>query len=68
MWSPGLTNDKHTMHETLPRPARLTFAFLEGLDRGNSWFIFSGVFQEKVEIRLCRATLVTEGVHRAPSL
>ena len=27
-----------------------------------------GTFQEKVEISLCRAVLVTEGVHHAPSL
>ena len=28
----------------------------------------SGVFQKKAEISVCRAMLVTEGVHRAPLL
>ena len=67
MWSPCLTNDKHPIHETLPRPSRLTFAFLGGARLGEK-FGYSGVFQEKAEISLCRAMLVTEGVHRAPSL
>ena len=67
MWSPCLTNDKHTIHEILPRPSRLTFAFLGGARLGET-LAYSGVFQEKAEISLCRAMLVTEGVHRAPSL
>ena len=60
-------NDKHPIHETLPRPSRLTFAFLGGARLGGK-FSIGGVFQEKAEISLCRAMLVTEGVHRAPSL
>ena len=67
MWSPCLTNDKHTIHEILPRPSRLTFAFLGGARLGKK-VLNGGVFQEKAEISLCRAMLVTEGVHRAPSL
>ena len=70
MWSPCyacLTNDKHTIHEALPRPSRLTFAFLGGARLGKK-LAYSGVFQEKAEISLCRAMLVTEGVHRVPSL
>ena len=67
MWSPCFTNDKHTIHEILPRPSRLTFAFLGGARLGKK-LVYSGVFQEKAEISLCRAMLVTEGVHRAPSL
>ena len=67
MWSPCLTNDKHTIHEILPRPSRLTFAFLGGARLGKK-LRYSRVFQEKAEISLCRAMLVTEGVHRAPSL
>ena len=67
MWSPCLTNDKHTIHEILPRPSRLTFAFLGGARLGEQ--LANGLFfQEKVEISLCRAMLVTEGVHRTPSL
>ena len=62
-----LMNDKHPVHEILPRPSRLTFAFLGGARLGKK-FIYSGIFQEKAEISLCRALLVTEGVHRAPSL
>ena len=49
---------------TRPRP---TFAFLGGARLGKK-LPYSGVFQEKAEISLCRAMLVTEGVHRAPSL
>ena len=38
-----------------------------GARLGGKW-ANDGVFQEKAEISLCRAMLVTEGVHRAPSL
>ena len=69
MWSPCLTNDKHTIHEILPRPSRPTFAFLGGARLGKT-LLNDGVFQEKAEISTSvpRAMLVTEGVHRAPSL
>ena len=43
------------------------FAFLEGARLGKK-LAYSGVFQEKAEISLCQSMLVTEGVHRAPSL
>ena len=66
MWSPCLTNDKHPIHEILPRPVRPTFAFLGGARLGGK-LAKDGVFQEKVEISVCRAMLVTEGVHRAHS-
>ena len=54
---------------SMPRPSRLTFAFLGGARLGKK-LTYSEVFQEKAEISLCRAMLelVTEGVHRAPSL
>ena len=42
-------------------------AFLGGARLGEK-LANDGVFQEKAEISLCRAMLVTEGVHRAPSL
>ena len=67
MWSPRLTNDKHTIHEILQRPSRPTFAFLGGARLGKK-LDYSGAFQEKAEISLCRAMLVTEGVHQALSL
>ena len=56
------------IHEILPRsrPGRPSH-FWEGLDWEKK-LPYSGVFQEKAEISLCRAMLVTEGVHRAPSL
>ena len=50
MWSPCLTNDKHTIHEILPRPSRPTFAFLGGARLGKK--LPNGrVFQEKVEYK-----------------
>ena len=51
----------------LPSPSRPTFAFLRGARLGKK-LANDGVFQEKAEISVCRAMLVTEGVHRAPSL
>ena len=50
MWSPCLTNDKHTIHEILPRPARPTFAFLGGA-RLEKKLAIGGVVQEKVEYK-----------------
>ena len=67
MWSPCLTNDKHTIHAILPRPSGPTFAFLGGARLGKK-LPNDGVFQEKAETSLCRVMLVTEGVHRALSL
>ena len=50
MWSPCLTNDKHTIHEILPRPARPTFAFLGGA-RLEKKLAIGWVVQEKVEYK-----------------
>ena len=52
-------------HASLERVWESTH-FWEGLDWGESWQRW--VFQEKAEIGLCRAMLVSEAVHRAPSL
>ena len=62
---------EHTIHEILPCPARLTFALLNlggARNRRGKKCANDGVFQGKAEISVCRAMLVTEGVHRAPSL
>ena len=42
MWSPCFTNDKHTIHEILPRPSRLTFAFLDVLSILGGQKVFLG--------------------------
>ena len=61
MWNPYLTNDKHTIHEILPRLSRPTFAFL-GRARLGKKFANDQLLEEKVEMFFFRAVLV-RGVH-----
>ena len=53
--------------ERLDRPARPRIAILGGARLGKK-FLNTHILQENVEISLCRAKPVTEGVTRVPTL